>query len=312
MITALGAIVGLIAAFTIPEKFKSEVIMFPAMSNSASKALLSEVSTGRDDILALGDEVDSEQLLQILHSDDVRDAVVAKFDLMSAYDVDAESKYKRTELREAYEDHINFEYTKFGSVRVEVLHPDKDTCALIANFITAQVDTVWNTMARTRAVKGLELVQSKVADLEAHIATLDDSLQILRGLGVHDYQSQTERYNEYLGAAIVKGNNRAIKEFEKRFEVLAKYGGAYVTVQEGLFHESERLSVLRMKMEQAQADLESELPHKFVVNRAQPADKKAYPVRWLIMVIATCSAFILAVLILILKEQFELIQKENG
>ena len=97
LITLLGAVVGLIAAFTIKEKFKSEVIMFPAMSNSASKALLSEISTGRDDILALGDEVDSEQLLQILHSDDIRDAVVLRFKLMHAYDIDPESKYKRTE-----------------------------------------------------------------------------------------------------------------------------------------------------------------------------------------------------------------------
>src|SRR5690606_8335635 len=70
-ITLLGSVAGLIAAFVITPLYKSEVIMFPALTNSPSKALLNEQSTGRDDILGLGDEEDSEQLLQILHSDKI-------------------------------------------------------------------------------------------------------------------------------------------------------------------------------------------------------------------------------------------------
>lgn len=311
-ISAIGALVGLIAAFTIQEKFKSEVILFPAMSNSASKSLLSEISTGRDDILALGDEEDAEQLLQILHSDDIRDKVVDEFNLEQAYDIKPDAKYRRTLMHEAYKDNIIFEYTKFGSVRVEVLHPDKDTCALIANHIALLVDTVWDNMAKTRARKGLELVQSKVESLEGSIRTMDDSLRVLRKFGVHDYHTQTERYNEYLGAAIVKGDQRAIKEFERRFEILAQYGGAYVTLQDRLFNETKRLSTMRMKLEQAQADMESDLPHKFVVNKAQPADKKAYPVRWLILVVSTASAFILALLLIIVQENINAIRKGNG
>jgi hypothetical protein len=94
-----------------------------------------------------------------------------------------------------------------------------------------------------------------------------------------------------MGAAIVKGDQRAIKEFDDRFKVLAKYGGAYVTLQDAQFNEVKRLSVLKMKLEQAEADRESDLPHKFVVNRAQPADKKSYPIRWLVVLMSTVSAF---------------------
>jgi len=109
----------------------------------------------------------------------------------------------------------------------------------------------------------------------------------------------------------VKGDQRAINEFERRFAVLAQYGGAYVTIQDRIYNETKRLSVLRMKKEQAQADLESELPHKFIVNRAQPADKKAYPVRWLIMVVATASAFILGLLVVIISENIDVIRNSN-
>lgn len=301
-ITLLGAIAGVIAAYVIRPLFKSEVILFPAITNSVSKALLSEQSTGRDDILALGDEEDAEQLLQILNSDLVRERSAERFELMKVYRIKPDDPHKNSDLREAYEDHIKFEYTKFGSVRVEVLDEDPQRAADIANFIADQVDSVWRDMARERAMKGFTLVKTKVQELQGQIEQMEDSMRTLRSLGVQDYHTQTERYNEYLGAAILKGDQRAVKEFEDRFKVLAQYGGAYVTLQDRQFNEVKRLSVLRMKLEQAQADLESDLPHKFVVNKAFAADRKSYPVRWLVVAISTVSALLFALLLIIIQE----------
>jgi hypothetical protein len=297
-----------VAAYVITPLYRSEVIMFPAITNSASKALLNEQTTGRDDILALGDEEDSEQLLQMLNSDKVRDRVARKYDLLEVYKIKADSKHKNSELAEAFKDHIKFEYTKFSSVRVEVLDPDPERAADMANYIADQVDSVWKDMAQERAEKGFRLVDTKVKQLEADIRQMADSMRILRELGVHDYHTQTERYNEYLGAAIVKGDQRAVKEFEERFKVLARYGGAYVTLQDRLFNETKRLSVLKMKQEQAQADLESDLPHKFVVNRAQPDDKKAYPIRWLVVAISGIAALLLALLLIVVQENVKKIR----
>ena len=301
-VTLFGLVAGVAAAFIITPLYQSEVILFPAITNSVSKALLTEQSTGRDDILALGDEEDSEQLLQMLHSDIVRDRVAQRFNLLAVYRIDPESKHRNSELREAYKDHIKFEHTKFSSVRVEVNDPDPQRAADIANFIADQVDSVWKDMANERAEKGLAMVRAKVEQLETDIAAWEDSMRVLRELGVHDYHTQTERYNEYMGAAIVKGDQRAVKEFEERFKVLAQYGGTYVTLQDRLFNETKRLSIMRMKLEQAQADFESDLPHKFVVNRAQPADKKSYPVRWLVVAMSGISAFLLALLLIVAQE----------
>jgi hypothetical protein len=307
-ITLLGLVAGTVAAFLITPLYRSEVIMFPAITNSPSKALLNEQSTGRDDILALGDEEDSEQLLQVLHSDKIRDRVAAAFDLYSVYRIKPDNQHRNTDLRKAYERHFSYEHTKFSSVRVEVLDRDPERAAAMANFISDQVDSVYKEMAFERAGKGYELVKKKVTGLEQDIAMMTDSMRILRELGVHDYRTQTERYNEYMGAAIVKGDNRAIKEFEERFKVLAQYGGAYVSLEDRLSAEIKRLSVLRMKLEHAQADLENDMPHKFVVNRAQAADKKHYPIRWLIIAMSTISAFLIAMLLIIVQENVKKIQ----
>ncbi len=310
-ITALGAVAGVIAAFVITPLYKSEVVMFPAVTNSVSKALLNEQSTGRDDILALGDEEDCEQLLQMLNSDKIRDRVTQRFNLMAVYEIDTTSKQRNTELQEAFAEHITFERTKYTSVRVQVLDPDPNRASDMANYIADQLDTVWTEMARERASKGYRLVDSKVAELTEEIRVMTDSMRVLRELGVHDYHTQTERYNEYMGAAIVKGDQRAIKEFEERFKVLAKYGGPYVTLQDRLFNETKRMSVLRMKLEQAQADMDSDLPHKFVVNRAQPSDKKFSPVRWLVVAISTVSALLLSLLLIVVQSNVRKIRASH-
>ena len=112
--------------------------------------------------------------------------------------------------------------------------------------------------------------------------------------------------------AIVTGDNRAVKEFEDRFAVLAKYGGPYVTLQQKHSNEVYRLSLLRNKLEKAEVDLKSDMPHKFVVNKAQPADKKSYPVRWLVMAVSTISAFLLALLLIVVQENVKKIRVHHG
>ena len=311
-ITLLGAIGGVIASFVIPEKFRGEVILYPAISNSASRSLLNEQSGSRDDILALGDEEDAQQLLQMLQSDEIRDRTAAKYDLMAVYRIDPDGATKRAELREAYEDHVNFEFTKFGSVRVDVLDEDPQRAADMANFITNEVDSVWNAMQMERASIGVRLVENTLAEAERSVAWLNDSLGRIRAAGVQDYHTQSERFNEYMGAAIVKGDERAIRLFDEKFKVLAQYGGAYLTLQGQLDNELWRLNQLRTKLTQARADMESELPHKFIVNKALPADKKAYPVRWLITAISTASAFLLALLFLIVRENLRKLPTTNG
>ena len=56
----LGLVGGIVATLVVTPRYKSEVVLFPAITNSVSKALLSEQSTGRDDILALGETLASE------------------------------------------------------------------------------------------------------------------------------------------------------------------------------------------------------------------------------------------------------------
>jgi hypothetical protein len=110
--------------------FESQVILFPSTTNSVSKALLLPQSNGYgdEDIFEYGDEQQAEQLLQILNSGEIRDSVIQKFDLMAHYEIDEDTKYRRTKLFKEYASKIEFARTQFMSVEINVMDTDPHNC----------------------------------------------------------------------------------------------------------------------------------------------------------------------------------------
>jgi hypothetical protein len=76
--------------------YKSTVILYPATTNSISKALLSENAYDRSDPLAFGEEVEAEQLLQLLNSDLIRRRIIEKYKLMDHYEIKPDDPFRQT------------------------------------------------------------------------------------------------------------------------------------------------------------------------------------------------------------------------
>lgn len=308
-IAAAAAALSAIASFLITPKFKSEVVMFPTQNNSVSKALLNENTSGKEDILKFGEEEEAEQMLQILHSDEIRWTICNKYNLMQHYEIDTASKFKNTLLAREFEDNINFERTEFMSVKIAVMDKDPQMAADICNDIANLLDSVKNRMQRERAMQGLKIVETSFNAQKDFIRFLEDSLNKLRALGINDYETQAQAFNEQYAMAIAKGNNAGIKSLEEKLGVLSQYGGAYVSLREKLEHEIKQLSTIKAKYEEAKVDAAQNISAKFIVNRAFKAEKKSYPVRWLMVAASTLSAFLLSLLILMLAEN---IQKKSA
>ena len=51
---------------------------------------------------------------------------------------------------------------------------------------------------------------------------------------------------------------------------------------------------MKTSYEQAESNANSSLTHKFLVEKAYPADRKSYPIRWLIVVMSTLCTILLA------------------
>ncbi|MCD6112309.1 MAG: hypothetical protein J7J86_03460 [Bacteroidales bacterium] len=292
--------------YFITPKYKSTVIMYPVSTNSISKALLNENVNSKEDILGFGEDEQTEQMLQILNSNKIRNRVIRKFDLMKHYKIDTTLKYKYTKLYKEYKNNIKFNRTKYMAVEITVYDKDPQMAANIANYIAESLDYVKNQIQKERALKGFKIVEAEYNKLKTEIQVKEDSLTTLRKLGVHDYESQVEMINRQMAMELAKGNKPGISRLEAKLKILAKYGGPYVSLRDALEHDKKQLSAVKNKYEEAKIDAENFLPQKFIVNSAFKAERKSYPIRWIIILISFLSSIFITIIVLIIIEDISL------
>lgn len=311
VLTGISVVASVIfsSPFFIKPKYKSAVVLFPANTNSISKVLIAENNSAKEDIMQFGEEEQAEQLLQILNSDEIRNRIIQKYNLMQHYDIDTTHPYRYTLLQKEYEENVSFRRTEFMSVEIEVMDTDPKIAADMANDISALLDTVKNRMQKERAIKGMKIAEAEYNNVKNYVKSLEDSLDRLRALGVNDYESQVERLYEAYGKALLDNKKEVAEKIENQIKTVAKYGGAYVSIRDLLENEKKQVTHLRAKYHEAKVDAEETLPNKFVVNNATPAEKKSYPIRWLIVLISTFSTLILSILAIIVYEKYRQINE---
>lgn len=294
--------------------YKSKVVLFPTSGNSISKVLISSTSQSKKDMLEFGEVEQTEQMLQVLNSDRVRAEVIRRFNLKDHYGIKDDQKYPLTQLSKTYESRIKFRRTEYGAVQITVLDHNADTASLIANDIAEIFDSTMNAMQKEVAVKAFEVVEKAYMDLKNDMDKLEDSLNMMRQHGVFDYESQVEMLTQQYAIELGKGNKQGIENIEKKLDVLAEYGGAFYAITEMLDYDRLQLSNVKAKYEEAKIDATQNVPHKFIVSAATPAERKSYPIVWLVVVVTTFSALIMALFALIVMERIKTLKnkEDNG
>jgi len=287
IITFIAGVASIFISFMITPKFRSSVVLFPTTSTSISKNLLADNYSGHTSMYEIGDESQAEQILQILNSEKIKDRIIEKYNLMEHYEIDPSSQYPITQLNAEYKSNINFNLTEYLSIVIDVLDKDPQMAADIANNIASLIDTVYNDMLKQRAIDAFHLVAAEKQMLEDELELLQDSISQIRALGVNHYETQAERYYEAYAAAIREGNVEAQQILEEKLNTLSIYGGQYVLLRDQLNYIVSRLSRMEQRYEEAQLEAEQNLPHKFIVDSAFKAEKKAYPNKSLIVIIST-------------------------
>lgn len=305
----IAAVTSFVACLIVQPKFKSTVVLFPSTNTSIAKALLSENPGAKQDIGQFGEEEEAEQLLQILNSDDIRSRIIEKYNLLDHYKIPENSKYRMSELLDEFEDNITFKRTEFLSVKITVYDANPQMAANIANDIAALSDSIHNKVVKQRSGKALKLIEGTYLSLKNDIKHDEDSLNWLRAQGVNDYESQSERITEGLSKAILEGKSKAIQEFKAQLDVLSKYGGAYVSLRDNLEFKRKQLSFIKSKYEEAKLDVDQDLPYKFVVNKAMIAEKKSFPITWLVVLITIISSEALLSFFILTRENYLKLRK---
>ena len=296
IILAVAALCAIIfsAPFFITPLYKSTTVIYPTSSNSISKVLISTTYQSDKDLMNIGEDEQTEQMLQVLNSNRVRDRVISRFNLMEHYEI-KDSKYPITKLNKLYDARIKFRRTEYNAVKITVLDSDAALSARIANEIAEIFDSTMNQMQKEVAIEAYRIVEQEYNTLVAEMNMLEDSLNTLRRLGVFDYESQVEMLSQQLAVELGKGNAQGVRNIQEQLDILAEYGGASYAINERLDNDRLQLSLVKSKYEEAKVDATEYIPHKFVVTSAFKAERKSYPVRWIIVVITVLSPLLLLI-----------------
>ena len=306
----LAAVVASGVSLMMDEYYQSTVVMFATSQHSIGEQFFEE--TKKNDLLAYGETEDAERLLQILNSHRIRNRIIEKFDLFTHYNIDPSEPGAQADMALTYGSNVSANLTRFGSIKVSVLDTDPFLARDMANDMAHLVDSIANRMRNDRARDAYNLALSTLDQTTAQIAEAEDSLATLHSLGIYDFEAQVEGLTAQYGMALASNNGGAARTIRKDLEQLGALANGYNNLSAYLESAYEQKALLQKRVDLMRVDAETQLPSSFVVDYASAADKKAKPVRWLIVVMTAIVAVGAAFLGMLAWETLQRAQASNA
>ncbi|MCD6345821.1 MAG: hypothetical protein J7L96_00230 [Bacteroidales bacterium] len=282
IIALLAGVISIVfsSSFFIKPKFKSFAIVYPVNLGEYSE------------------ESETEQMLELLNSGEVRDSVIKKFNLDEHYKIDRNYKYYHTAINGKYSDDISFRKTENEAVKIEVLDTDPELAAKIVNGI---IDTYDNKVREMHSLKYKEELDIRVRELARQKVYIDSLVTKLTKLGedygLIDVRAQAEGLftGPVSGTRSLAPNGEKIESFTKNmavhgqeFQKLSTILGSLLT----LYNET------YSKYNDAYRELNKKITYSSVVTPPFVADKKSWPKRSVIVFMSVVLTLILALIII--------------
>ncbi|REJ84451.1 MAG: hypothetical protein DWQ44_09425 [Bacteroidetes bacterium] len=288
---ALVASAILSSPFFIKPKYKSYALVYPS------------------NLMAYSDESATEQMLQLAQSSDIRNWIIDAFDLYNHYEIDTvNNPHFRSKAIKMYEENVNIRKTEFESMEITVLDTDPLIASRMVDSLIRYFDIKTRKMQAEKSHEVMVIAQNQLMNKKREMDSMETILKDYRlRYGILEYKSQSKEATRGYLRALSSGNGRAISESQSLMNSLKEKGGEFNSLSEHLWRIRGDYNDLKMIYENAERDVYKNLTYANVVTRPQPADKKSYPVRWLIVVISVGSALFVSFLTILIfksKNQF--------
>ncbi|RIH65671.1 hypothetical protein D1164_08410 [Mariniphaga sediminis] len=254
-------------------------------------------------IWVLSEESETEQMLEITNSRDIKLKMFDVFELDKVYKVNKDDPHYLTYMLDIYNTNVKAGKTKFETVEISVLDHDpqraSDMCDSIIHFYDKKVRDL-------HKAKDWEMVEISRKALKKKYAELDTLTERLTGMrkeyGILDYESQVERVTEGYMNALASGRSSTAssREIKGLYDNLAEKGTEARLMEARFDFLVNAIDSLTTEHELYLSEYEKNITYSHVVEYPTPADKKSYPVRWLIVVFSTISAVFLALLVFLI------------
>jgi len=276
-------------SYFVKPRFKSFALVYPS------------------NIAPYSDESESEQMLQWLQSADIKDSIIHKFNLAKHYRIDTAYRYYYSTMTYLYNENVKINKTQWESIEIEVM----DTDPVIArDMVLSIIDFCNKKIRKIHRDKYFEVVVSLGRSMQEQKAQLDSVEKQLSNLRINyeliDYESQAREITRgYLrtvdGSNSTNINMKDVLRLKTNFEQNAGKMAILTQRRNDILH---NYAEFELKYDQAYYDAQKEFTFTNVVTPPIVADKKTFPVRWLIMVYAVfASVFFSLVVISIIENR---------
>lgn len=271
-ITVIAAVLG--AVFSGPTfitpKYKSEAILYPS------------------NVSAYSDETFTEQMLQIMESQDIMDSVVENFDLMKHYEIGKDYKYWKTALIGEYRDNVSISKTPYDAVKIKVLDKDPQIACDMVNDIIRLYDQKVGKLHKIKRWETVQMYKKQLDEKSIFIDSLKKELSEITG------NNDIINYSYLSGENSIAYFNSNLKKDNETNDFLPEV----ISLIELISNESINYTDIRLEYEQELRFYNADMTFSNVISEPFAADKKSYPVRWVIVSLCSISAFILSIFVI--------------
>jgi hypothetical protein len=277
----LAAIVSFAASFLITPKYKSFAILYPV------------------NLPTFSEESNTEQMLQLIQSMDIRNNVFKNFDLAKHYKIDTINPHWYSYLNLEFEANVSFSKTEFEAVELKVFDKDPSIAKQMVDSIIFYYNNKVRLMHREKHEEVVGLKKLLLSRLENEI----DSLEKIKDehqskYGIFDYGTQSKETNRRFIKLVAEGkdNSQPATKLNEMITNLKLKGIENDEVSSKLWSARNAYNNAKVELENEIVEVNKIITYCQVVTSPFEADKKSSPIRWLIVLFSTLAALLIAII----------------
>ena len=279
IITVAAALCGAIfsSSMFITPLYKSVAVAYPA------------------NISPYSDESETEQMLEIINSSSIMDSIVEKYNLWEDYKINKADKFAKTYMINEYRSKVKIGKTPNEAVSISVMDKDPFVACDIAKDILNFYDQKVHDLHTSKVAEVVDMYDMQLKMKQQDIDSLKQALtDLATNYGVLNYSGQLREVTR----GFINGSNKA-NELKQNLE---QYGADAVDLETKIIAEANTYSLIKKDYEQNLRFFNSHLTYSNIVTEPFPADKKSFPVRWVVVALCGLGALLLSIVVIFVIE----------
>jgi len=284
LVIVSGIVAGLFSVFVMDEYFLSSSTFYPTNQNINDRSQIFNTQSGAG-VEYFGNKSDVNRVLTIANSEPLMNYIIDSFKLVSHYKIDTTAKYWKTKVKKKFDKNYEAIKTEHDAVQVSIFDTDPKLAAAMTNAVVDKVDYLNQYFISTSRQKLYDQLATQIVDQQKNVNAYVDSLSALA-------TTYKIKVSSASGTVVVEGNDvRAVQQYK-----------ALLSMVENAERElNNRINI----KEQMQVALKTSGSSLYIVESAEPADRREKPVRSLVVIITMLLTGFISVIGVLLIEQIK-------